>query len=71
MKRYQYVLFLLLVGLGATGMKAQEAKYPPPSEYMMARDAEIALSAAPQANLGSRNHQGFYHLGLPDRARGG
>ncbi len=51
MKRYQYVLFLLLVGLGATGMKAQEAKYPPLSEYMMARDAEIALakSAAPQA----------------------
>jgi len=51
MKRYQYLLFLLLVGLGATGMKAQEAKYPPLSEYMMARDAEIALakSAAPQA----------------------
>ncbi len=30
-------------------MRAQEAKYPPLSEYMMARDAEIALakSAAP------------------------
>ena len=34
MKRNQYVLFLLLVGLGATGMKAQEAKYLPLSEYM-------------------------------------
>jgi hypothetical protein len=51
MKIYQYWLsFLLLVGPGATGMKAQEAKYPPLSEYMMARDAEIALakSAAPE-----------------------
>jgi hypothetical protein len=52
MKRYQYrLLLLLLVGLCATGMKAQEAKYPPLSEYMMSRDAEIALakSAAPQS----------------------
>jgi len=49
MKRYRYVLFSLLVGLGAAGMNAQEAKYPPLNEYMMARDAEIALakSAAP------------------------
>jgi len=49
MKRYRYVLFFLLVGLGAARMNAQEAKYPPLSEYMMARDAEIALakSAAP------------------------
>lgn len=49
MKRYRYVLCLLLAGLGATTFKAQEAKYPPLSEYMMARDAEIALakSAAP------------------------
>src|SRR6266851_2545171 len=55
MKRYQYVLFLLVLGLGATGTKAQEAKYPPLSEYMMARDAEIALakSAAPQ-NISDR-----------------
>ena len=45
-----YVLFLLLVSLGAIDMKAKEAKYPPLSEYMMDRDAEIALakSAAPQ-----------------------
>ena len=49
MKRYQNGLFLLLIGLGVTGMKAQEAKYPPLSEYMIDRDAEIALakSAAP------------------------
>jgi hypothetical protein len=45
------VLLLLLVSLSATGLKAQEARYPPLSEYVMARDAEIALakSAAPQA----------------------
>ena len=37
MKKYQYiVLFLLLVGLGATGVKAQEAKYLPVSEHMSA-----------------------------------
>jgi hypothetical protein len=49
MKMYQCLLFLVTVALGATGMKAQEAKYPALSEYMMDRDAEIALakSAAP------------------------
>jgi hypothetical protein len=38
-----------VIGLGVAGANAQEAKYPPLSEYMMARDAEIALakSAAP------------------------
>ncbi|HVH88755.1 MAG TPA: hypothetical protein VM912_18700, partial [Terriglobales bacterium] len=49
-KRYRSrLLFLLLIGLCAAGANAQEAKYPPLSEYMMARDAEIALakSAAP------------------------
>ena len=47
-KRYQYLL-LVLIGLAAISMKAQEAKYPPLSEYVMDRDAEIALakSAAP------------------------
>jgi hypothetical protein len=51
MKGYRYVLCVLLAGLGATAMKAQEAKYPPLSEYMMARGAEIALakSAAPDS----------------------
>ena len=43
------MFFLLLITWVSTGMKAQETKYPPLSEYMMARDAEIALakSAAP------------------------
>ena len=47
-ERYQYLLFVL-IGLAAISMKAQEAKYPPLSEYVMDRDAEIALakSAAP------------------------
>jgi hypothetical protein len=47
-KRYQYLLFAL-IGLAPISVKAQEAKYPPLSEYMMDRDAEIALakSAAP------------------------
>ncbi len=48
-------LFLLLIGLGVACANAQEAKYPPLSEYMMARDAEIGLakSAAPQ-NISDR-----------------
>jgi hypothetical protein len=48
-KKYHSRLLLLLIGLRAAGASAQEAKYPPLSEYMMARDAEIALakSAAP------------------------
>ena len=54
MKRYRYVLSFLLAGLGAAGMNAQGAKHPPLSEYMMARDAEIALakSAAPESISG-------------------
>ncbi len=54
MKRYRYVLSFLLAGLGAVGMNAQGAKYPPLGEYMMARDAEIALakSAAPDSISG-------------------
>jgi hypothetical protein len=49
-KRHHFSwLFLLVIGLCAAGASAQEPKYPPLSEYMMARDAEIALakSAAP------------------------
>src|SRR6266404_822566 len=51
MKRYRNVLSFLLAGLGAAGMNAQGAKYQPLSEYMMARDDEIALakSAAPES----------------------
>ena len=45
---YQYVLSVL-ISLVAISVKAQEVRYPPLSEYMMDRDAEIALakSAAP------------------------
>jgi hypothetical protein len=47
-KKYSYLLFLL-IGFAAINVKAQVGKYPPLSEYMMERDAEIALakSAAP------------------------
>jgi hypothetical protein len=42
---------LLLTILTSAGLMAQEAKYPPLTDYKMDRDAEIALakSAAPQA----------------------
>src|SRR5260370_12163151 len=45
----------MLIGVGVPCANAQEAKYPPVSEYMMAGDAEIALakSAAPQ-NISDR-----------------
>lgn len=51
----QFVLFLLLIGFGAAGINAQESKYPPLGEYLMPRDAEIALakSAAPD-NISGR-----------------
>jgi hypothetical protein len=47
-KRYQYLL-LLLIALAASAVKAQEAKYPPLSEYLMPQADEVALakSAAP------------------------
>jgi hypothetical protein len=50
LKRYQHVLFLLLITLVTAGMKAQEMKYPPLSEYIMPQSDEVALakSAAPQ-----------------------
>jgi hypothetical protein len=55
MRKLQLVLFTLLSGFGATGLLAQEMKYPPLSEYMMPQDAEVALakSAAPQ-NISDR-----------------
>jgi hypothetical protein len=45
----KFVSLFLLVCFAAASMLAQDPKYPPLSEYMMARDAEIALakSAAP------------------------
>ncbi len=50
MKHFRFVV-LLLIGFGPGGIVAQEAKYPPLSEYLMPRDAEIALakSAAPES----------------------
>ncbi len=49
MKKLTLVLISLLVGLDA-GLMAQDRKYPPLNEYMMAPEAEIALakSAAPE-----------------------
>jgi hypothetical protein len=49
MKNLKFVLFFLLISFGAVGVAAQETKYPPLSEYLMPRGAEIALakSAAP------------------------
>jgi hypothetical protein len=50
MKKFPAFMVLLLATLGVAPMSAQSPKYPPLSEYMMARDAEIALakSAAPE-----------------------
>ena len=50
MSQLAFLLALALHTLGAAGMRAKgNAHYPPLSEYLMARDAEIALarSAAP------------------------
>ena len=49
MKRFTLVFLALLASLDAVAVQAQGSKYPPLSEYLMARDAEIALarSAAP------------------------
>jgi hypothetical protein len=48
---FKSVRVFSMVIIGAAGLMAQEAKYPPMSEYKMDRDAEIALSrsAAPRA----------------------
>jgi hypothetical protein len=48
-KFVHFVPLALLVCFAAASMLAQEPKYPPLNEYMMSRDAEIALarSAAP------------------------
>jgi len=49
-KRNQHLLLLLLIGMAVSGVMAQEAKYPPLSEYLMPQADEVALakSAAPQ-----------------------
>ena len=48
---FKSVRVFSMVVIGAAGLMAQEAKYPPMSEYKMERNAEIALarSAAPRA----------------------
>src|SRR5260370_3009787 len=43
MKKFPVVLILLLGTLDVAPMLAQSPKYPPLAEYLMARDAEIAL----------------------------
>jgi hypothetical protein len=55
MKKLMLMLVLLITGLNAASILAQNAKSPPLSEYMMPRDAEMALarSAAP-ANISDR-----------------
>jgi hypothetical protein len=54
-KRFALVLLVLLASVPVARIRAQPPKYPPLSEYLMARDAEIALakSAAP-ANISGR-----------------
>lgn len=54
MKFLQFVRFSLLICFGTLGLLAQEPKYAPLSQYMMPRDAEIALakSAAPDSISG-------------------
>jgi len=49
MKSLQYGSVPLLASLGASALGAQSGNYPPLSQYLMPRDAEIALarSAAP------------------------
>ena len=49
MRKIMAGLVLLLASMQAASVRGQSPKYPPLSEYMMARDAEIALakSAAP------------------------
>ena len=55
MKKLEYALFSLLFTLTGNCLLAQAPKYPPLSEYMMQRDAEMSLarSAAP-ASISNR-----------------
>ena len=55
MRKIMAGLALLVISMQAASVRGQSAKYPPLSEYMMARDAEIALakSAAPD-NISGR-----------------
>jgi hypothetical protein len=55
MKKLMLLSALLMIGLNAASILAQNSKYPPLSEYLMPRDAEMSLarSAAP-ANISDR-----------------
>ncbi|MGH9882848.1 MAG: hypothetical protein ACRD6N_15530, partial [Pyrinomonadaceae bacterium] len=55
MKKPVLILVAMLMSLVTSAVWAQDAKYPPLSEYMMPKDAEMALarSAAP-ANISDR-----------------
>ena len=55
MRKIMSGLALLVISMQAASVRGQSAKYPPLSEYMMARDAEIALakSAAPDSISGN------------------
>src|SRR5260370_33043647 len=55
MKHLKFGTFLLLISFAVAGAVAQEAKYPPLSEYLLPQDAEISLakSAAPD-NISGR-----------------
>ena len=55
MKHLKFGTFLLLISFAVAGAEAQEVKYPSLNEYLMPRDAEIALakSAAPD-NISGR-----------------
>ena len=66
MKRFTLAFLALLAGLDAVAVQAQGSKYPPLSQYLMARDAEIALarSAAPsrisdRATIGNLTKSGY------------
>lgn len=56
MRKLECTLFLLLFAFTCNSLLAQAPKHPSLSEYMMPRDAEIALakSAAP-ANISNRH----------------
>lgn len=55
MKKMIFVVSMLLASVGSPVVRAQSPKYPPVADYLMARDAEVALarSAAP-VNISSR-----------------
>ena len=49
MKSLQYGSVLLLASLGASALGAQSGNYPPLSQYLIPRHAEIALARSEEA----------------------